>query len=191
MNVPIGSISRQPSPHTMEAASGLLFFNSSNPKKTNSSYLNSTAPTSFANPNVPATSVAAGKNATSVFGRQITLHGDFMRSIAGPMIAAQTSQRLISDMLDGNLSASRRPCINRPIDHDYTDYAPISESELKQLDEDDSILNSPTLSPQKKRLLEQLRRMESKSGVLAQSFPAKVRPGSVFIEHFVIYPANI
>jgi hypothetical protein len=63
----------------------------------------------------------------------------------------------------------------RPVDHTYTDYAPVSDAELRQLDRDMtfSMLKSPTLSAEKKKLLETLRDMPSKPGN-SQSFPIRL-----------------
>lgn len=76
---------------------------------------------------------------------------------------------------DSSPASTRHLIVKRPIDHAYTDYAPISDDELKQLDIDDSMLNCPTLSPKKRSLLMLLRDMPTKSGAAAQSFPSKVR----------------
>ena len=185
--------SRQPSPVTIKAASELLLFHSSRSEKINSSSPNVDVPVSLANPNVPDTVAVAGKNAATLLGRQINLPDNYRRiataaPTAAPMAACQTSPHLPPGTLNRKPGA-RRPLVNRPIDHSYTDYAPVSESELKQLDADSSILKSPTLSPQKKRLLEQLRGIEFKSWA-SVSFPAKVSsPGSVCY-FFLIYPAN-
>ena len=77
---------------------------------------------------------------------------------------------------DNNAKVAPARLVNRPVDHTYTDYAPISDFELQQLDRDMtySMLKSPTLSPEKKKLLEALRDMPSKSGN-SQSFPTRVR----------------
>jgi hypothetical protein len=71
-------------------------------------------------------------------------------------------------------SVDRRQGINRPIDHDYTDFAPISDDEVRMLDVDRTILKSPGLSPEKKRLLKILKDMPTKTGGLAHAFPSKV-----------------
>jgi hypothetical protein len=64
----------------------------------------------------------------------------------------------------------------RVVDHTYTDYASVSDDELLRLDRDMtlSMLSSPDLSPEKKKLLEQLSVMPSKSGG-SQAFPIRVR----------------
>jgi hypothetical protein len=84
------------------------------------------------------------------------------------MSSASTDKKQAQNTVDRRM--------NQPVDHTYTDYAPVSDAELRQLDRDMtySLLNSPTLSPEKKRLMEQLKDMPSKGGG-SQSFPIRVR----------------
>lgn len=76
---------------------------------------------------------------------------------------------------DSFTSPNQRHRVNRPVDHTYTDYAVISDDELRRLDQDSSVLSSPALSLEKKRLLGKLKEMPCRSaGGVTQSFPSKV-----------------
>jgi hypothetical protein len=103
-----------------------------------------------------------------------------------PMVAApwaaisdnrEPDQLSMDCTANGKLRASpppaRRPCINMPVDHSYIDYASVSDAELHQLDQDSSILSSPTLSPEKRQLMEALMEMPSKAGGTTMAFPSK------------------
>jgi hypothetical protein len=68
----------------------------------------------------------------------------------------------------------RHPCTNRPIDHTYTDYSLISDAELREVDQDSSVLLSPLLSAEKKALMLKLKDMPCKNAGATQSFPSKV-----------------
>ena len=174
-----GSI-RPPSPPTIEAANGLLNFVSNHP------------------PNVPPQSLLASRLGLSSFPAAMhnasaatelaamhrfmmdaasTSHPAFARphlaNHAPPMSVAQKREPLKNEDLV-QAANPRRPCFNRPIDHPYTDYAPVSDAELQRLDQNDSILYWPTLSPEKKNLMKALRDMPSKCGSM-QPFPSKVR----------------
>lgn len=112
----------------------------------------------------------------SMMAAASTAHGAFAGPHAinnvPPVAVAQKREPSKNDLIQA--ANPRRPCFIRPIDHPYTDYAPVSEAELQQLDQDDSILKSPTLSPEKKILMEALRDMPPKCGSVLP-FPSKVR----------------
>jgi hypothetical protein len=87
---------------------------------------------------------------------------------------------------DSLTSPNHRPRINRPVDHTYTDYAMISDDELRSLDQDSSVLSSPALRLEKKRLLGKLKEMPSRSaGGVTQSFPSKVNLQSKLMSLFM------
>ena len=96
-------------------------------------------------------------------------------SMASPQKREPQEEDIINGAFDGNGRSPRRPVINRPVDHPYTDFAAVSDAELRNLDRDNSILNSPTLSHEKRQLMSILKLMPSKVGGVAHNFPAKVR----------------
>jgi hypothetical protein len=100
--------------------------------------------------------------------------------VAAKYAAASADHEEGDEDEDGKLHSSesppkrRHPCINRPVDHTYTDYASITDAELRRMDQDSSVLDSPSLSPEKKRLMLKLKAIPSKTGGASQSFPSKV-----------------
>lgn len=95
-------------------------------------------------------------------------------SMASPQKREPQEEDIINGAFDGNGRSPRRPVINRPVDHPYTDFAAVSDAELRKLDRDNSILNSPTLSHEKRQLMSILKLMPSKVGGVAHNFPAKL-----------------
>jgi hypothetical protein len=161
--------SRQPSPTSFEVATELLRFVSQNSCEKRAA--TNLAPASLVT--LPASIATSEIVAAAPFSG--SMHSMVARAATSASASTVAQLLPIDCSTDGHLHVPRRtPCINRPIDHTYTDYAPISDDNLRRLDFDDSILNDSCLCPEKKRLMEMLREKISKNGGLAQAFPSKV-----------------
>jgi hypothetical protein len=169
--------SRQPSPTSFEVASELLrFVSQSSCKKRAAPIL---APASLIT--LPASIVPLAAAPTKSDRVAAAPFGGFVHpaptSGAPSASAPSIAKARLDCSTDGHLRAPpprMRPSVNRPIDHTYTDFAPISDVELRRLDFDVNIFNDPKLSPEKKRLMEMLRKKISRTGCLVSSFPPKV-----------------
>lgn len=169
--------SRQPSPTSFEVASELLrFVSQSSCKKRAAPIL---APASLVTLPGSVVPFAAATKSDSVAAAPF---GGFVypapTSGAPSASAPSIAKACLDCSTDGHLRAPpprMRPSVNRPLDHTYTDFAPISDVELRMLDFDVNIFNDPQSSPEKKRLMEMLRTKISRTGCLVSSFPPKVR----------------
>lgn len=104
---------------------------------------------------------------------------DIATNTAAAKLAASSSP-LPPSAKEGPVKSTKPPrwdptIVPRTVDHTYTDYASVSDAELRKLDRDMSLsmLRSVDLTPEKKKLLEQLNEMPYKSGG-SQSFPIRV-----------------
>lgn len=147
----LGMIQRQPSPTSLEAAAELIRFVSQNSEDK--------PPPTLA----PASLVAL----PAAFGPMMQYRD---------MAPAAVARPLSNITADGSLhSDGRKPILNRAVDHTYTDYAPVSEEELRELDQICTVVNDLNkYSPEKRRLMQKLFEMPISGSGRIQSFPRRV-----------------